>query len=78
MTLPTAFDVTSFYLYGSNTTPSNFANEALAATPGGGTILVDVGDYMNSQTGPGRFANASQFELIDHFFSTANFYAENG
>lgn len=69
MPFPTANEVVSYYLYGSGTPPANLASEALfrdldATVP----LDVDVQEYMNSATGPGRFAIGSEFELVQKFF----------
>ena len=67
-TLPTAAQITSLFLYGSDTPPTggalasqNLPNHAVGVLPD-----IDFKEFM--ETGPGRFANASQSALITQFF----------
>jgi Ca2+-binding RTX toxin-like protein len=76
MPLPTAKEVTNLYLYGQKTTPNNLVDDSLirpnplSTNP---TLTVDVVDFMNTTTGPGRFAVGSQFELIQKFYEPGLF-----
>lgn len=76
MSLPTAKEVTNLYLYGQKTTPNNLVDDSLIRPnplPINPTLTVDVVKFMDSKTGPGRFAVGSQFELIQKFFDPGFF-----
>ncbi len=63
----TAKDVTNWYLYGTDTTPTNLVDESLIRSADAtSTASIDVVDLM--KTGAGRFAIAPQFNLIQRFF----------
>lgn len=65
-------DITNLYLYGDKTTPTNLVDSSLIRPEDTVTeVLVDVEDFM--QTGAGRFAVGSQFELIQRFFDPGLF-----
>ncbi|NEP80190.1 MAG: hypothetical protein F6K39_19695, partial [Okeania sp. SIO3B3] len=63
----TAKEVTNWYLYGQKTTPTNLVNDDLirpaSAKP---TVQIEAAPLM--ETGAGRFAIGSQFELVQRFF----------
>jgi hypothetical protein len=53
--------VTRYYLFGSNTVPSNLLDESLIRSANTQSYVeVDLATYM--QSGPGRFARASLWE----------------
>lgn len=66
-TLPTVEQITSLYLYGSTSTPSDLSSESLIRPAGVKTQwTVDVNEYMD--IGAGRMAYASAFTFIQEFF----------
>ena len=81
MTLPTAKTVTNLFLYGQETTPQNLVDDALIRpdplTPKPAStvhaLTVHVDEFMDPETGPGRFAVGSQFEVIQKFFDPGLF-----
>jgi Ca2+-binding RTX toxin-like protein len=67
--IPTAAEITSLYLFGTKTPPQgdalaspNILKHAVGVLP-----AIDANQFMTS--GPGRFANPSQSELISSFFN---------
>ena len=72
MALPSIYDVTRSYMYGSNETPSDFLSNSLLTKGPITEIVVNVADIMNSETGPGRFANATQSALVASFFDNVS------
>ncbi|MBY5635207.1 RTX toxin [Rhizobium leguminosarum] len=63
-------DVTKNYLFDSSDFPDDLLDENLIRNANErGEITVDAASYM--QTGGGRFANASMFELIQIFFENS-------
>jgi hypothetical protein len=73
MTDLTAEQITSLYLYGQSTPPSNLVDDGLIRVPETDpifqpvTVAVDVVQFMT--TGAGRFALATMSSLVRHFFS---------
>jgi hypothetical protein len=66
----TAKEITNWYLYGQETTPTNLVNSNLMRPLDDVIrINVDIPSLMNPNTGAGRFAVGSQFELIRKFFN---------
>ena len=68
---PTSEEVTSQYLYGSATPPSNLLDDSLIRPPlapntFGATIPVDVVWYM--QSSGGRFALGPLSDVVKYFF----------
>jgi Ca2+-binding RTX toxin-like protein len=63
MTLPTAAEILSYYLYGTPTPPSDKASDALIGQTGDITLRVSATEFMNPFNGPGRFANAATLGL---------------
>jgi Ca2+-binding RTX toxin-like protein len=60
-------NITNLYLYGQLSTPANLVDANLIRPQDAtSSVLVDVNDFMN--TGAGRFAVGSQFELVQLFF----------
>ncbi|MDJ0620662.1 MAG: hypothetical protein QNJ63_28670 [Calothrix sp. MO_192.B10] len=61
----TAHKITNLYLYGQDTIPDSLINDSLIR-PAGDVIRinVDIPSLINPNTGAGRFAVGSQFELI--------------
>ena len=61
----TANKITNLYLYGQDTIPNNLIGLSLMR-PSGDVIRinVDIPSLINPNTGAGRFAVGSQFELI--------------
>jgi hypothetical protein len=69
MSLPTASYVTRWYLYGSGLVPSDKTNSNLIRDAGVTTsISVDYNEFMNSVTGPGRFAVAAEQPIVKGFY----------
>ena len=71
MTLPTIHQVTSMFLYGTETPPGNFADVELTEkdhTPS--MIDISTDDFLNVETGPGRFVVASNSPLFARFFES--------
>ncbi len=63
----TAKGVTNWYLYGTNTTPTNLVDESLIRSQDAiSTAHIDVVEFM--ETGAGRFAIAPQFRILRKFF----------
>ncbi|AVX03460.1 hypothetical protein MXMO3_00929 [Maritalea myrionectae] len=64
MALPTIEEVISLYLYGQNTPPSDLSNGSLLRGPDATSTTdpISVLEYMT--TGAGRFACASNIELV--------------
>ena len=70
--------ITSLYLYDSVKAPDgkDLLNESLIrpVNTKGQTVKLSNSEFDNYMTnGPGRFANASQMELVNKFFSIAHF-----
>ena len=63
-----AKEITNLYLYGQPTTPSNLEDDSLIrdSTVPNTIKEIDTSEFM--ETGPGRFAVGSQFELVQKFF----------
>lgn len=71
MSLPTAEEVVSNYLYGTPTPPQNFANQNIQrSNDASSTIEVNLTEFMDPDTGPGRFALGSEFEIVQYFFGS--------
>ncbi|MCL7789789.1 hypothetical protein M8950_10300, partial [Pasteurella multocida] len=70
MTLPTATEITNAYLYKNKLTPK--AEERLDSIQilekESKPFKVNKNDFMDSQTGPGRFVTAADFRTIYLFF----------
>ncbi|MDJ0615783.1 MAG: hypothetical protein QNJ63_03380 [Calothrix sp. MO_192.B10] len=61
----TANKITNLYLYGQDTLPGSLINDSLIRPSGDVLkIKVDIPSLMDPNTGAGRFAVGSQFELI--------------
>lgn len=71
MTLPTMHEVTSMFLYGSETPSSNFANQNLTQDRGTKEINVNTDEFLDRNDGPGRFVVASNSVMMQRFFDTA-------
>ena len=71
MTLPTIHEVTSMFLYGTVTPPTNFVNESFVASRDNGKISISTDEFLNTETGAGRFVVASNSAMIERFFETA-------
>ncbi|MBD8876179.1 putative Ig domain-containing protein [Roseibium polysiphoniae] len=70
MSLPNISQVISQYLYGSTSLPGDFSSETLIRADNVDTdIQVQVIDYMTGPDGPGRFALASNIDLISTFMT---------
>ncbi len=71
MTTALINEVVTKYLY-ANGVPSNLTSDSLIRTSGatGSPVSINVIDFM--QTGGGRFAKASEFEIVSKFFNSAN------
>lgn len=66
-TLPTAEEITNFYLYGSKTKPADMTSDQLIRPTGITTNWnIDVNEYMD--IGAGRMAYAAAFEVVKNFF----------
>ncbi len=75
MPLPTAQEVASKYLYGTDTPPEIFDDPALIRPVGAySSIPVAKSDYFDPVTGPGRFALGSEFDIVDNFFTTKDYW----
>lgn len=69
MTLPNASEITSYYLYGAKTPPSNLVDEKLVRpTTDTSEIKVDMNEFM--QSGAGRFDNPSMLSIVKKFFNS--------
>lgn len=66
MTLPTAEEVTVYYLYGASDAPNNLIDPGVVNTDVRQSVQVDLLEYM--QDGPGRFVTAKSFDFISDFF----------
>lgn len=67
-------DITSLFLFGTATKPGGNGpiSQVRIRPPGNGvSTTVDVNAYMGSN-GPGRFANASRFPLVQQFFNAGS------
>lgn len=64
MTLPTIHEVTSMYLYGSDTPPDNFVDDDLTTERGIKRIDVDTDEFLDPDNGPGRFVVASNSVMM--------------
>lgn len=60
--------ITSLYLYGTETPPSNLLDDALIRPDQPSRIEVNMASFMES--GPGRFALGSESALVQAFFET--------
>lgn len=69
MALPTVSEVITKYLYGSDIVPADFSDDTIIRDSGPReSIDVNLIEYMT--TGAGRFALASNFEIIKLFTTT--------
>ncbi len=68
MTLPSAKTILNWYLYGSSNVPVEKATDTLIR-PDDRTSTVSINKQEFMDTGGGRFAVASQFELVQRFFA---------
>lgn len=66
MALPTAEEITTRYLYGQNTIPSDLANPSVINPSLRESVYVNTQEYMLS--GAGRFVSAASFTLMKEFF----------
>lgn len=68
MSLPSAFEVMNYYLYGQTSIPTDLKDPALIRSPGAtvAPLDVNVAEYMSS--GPGRFASPALFDVVQQFF----------
>ena len=76
MVLPTASEITNYYLYGQSATPANKLDGSLirpAAISPSVTIPVNGSDFMT--VGAGRFAVGGQFDLVENFFNDTSVLA---
>jgi Ca2+-binding RTX toxin-like protein len=65
----TAEEMVNLFLFGTTTRPTDLTSaERVRPTGQGVRLEVDINDYMDN--GPGRFANAARFPLIQQFFQT--------
>ena len=70
-------EVTNLYLYGSVSKPVNLRSESLIRDTLPLAVEMDAVSFMSS--GPGRFANASQFKLVQAFMGGGAFvFPANG
>jgi hypothetical protein len=77
MTLPTAAEVTSLFLFGTASPPQDKADPAFMQNPGSQTIQINRTDFMSS--GPGRFGGPAQIEVVQKFFAgNLDFLFDNG
>lgn len=70
MALPTAEEVTNYYLYGSSKRPDDLTDPSILEWKEKKekvTVDVDVNEYMT--LGAGRFFSAADFNVVDDFFS---------
>jgi Ca2+-binding RTX toxin-like protein len=73
MSLPTAEEVTNKYLYGSINRPSDLLDQSIIDHKNSNTpneIKINAVEYMAS--GPGKFVNAANFDLVKQFFDLSN------
>ncbi len=70
MTLPTIHQVTSMFLYGSDTPPESFVDSELTKARVRDPISISTDEFLDAETGAGRFVVASNSPLIDKFFDT--------
>ncbi|WP_166871279.1 putative Ig domain-containing protein [Massilia mucilaginosa] len=67
MTLPTAVEITNFYLYGKTAVPADLTDAALVRSSGiVESFDIAVVEYM---AGPGRFVVPADFEAVNRFLS---------
>ncbi|MCF6273809.1 MAG: hypothetical protein L3J37_11590 [Rhodobacteraceae bacterium] len=75
MTLPTAQEVATKFLYGSAALPESFDDPSLIRPNEASTqIEVTKADYFDPITGPGRFALGSEFDIVDDFLGAPKEY----
>lgn len=72
MSLPSAHQVTAMYLYGQSDPPNNFLDNDLSLSRASSTIVVNTDEFLNHETGAGRFIVASNSAMISRFFETAS------
>ncbi len=73
LTALTSEQITRLFLYGMDSVPADLTAESLIrAASDSSTVEVDAVTFM-SPTGPGRFALASEFELVQEFFEEGIF-----
>lgn len=68
MTLPTANEIMSLYLYGEEELPVNLVSDSIIRSDTGIEKHINLQEYMSD--GAGRFAVGAQFELVKLFFAT--------
>jgi Ca2+-binding RTX toxin-like protein len=70
--VPTALQVTNLYLYGDLNIPEDKLSEGLIRPPT--FVLPDIGLDVNAyMAGPGRFATASMFDVVEQFLNPSLF-----
>ena len=75
MAMPTAAEITSWYLYGKPYLPGDRLDPSLIRLPTKtARTKVDINEYMDS--GPGRFASLAAFEVVDRFLNSS-LYADS-
>jgi|GEM_PF-2429200 len=71
MALKTASEITSQYLFGTDTPPADLFSDSLIRDSGiTTTIDIDVNEYMSFPNGPGRFAVGPEFRIVSGFFNS--------
>jgi hypothetical protein len=65
MTLPTAAEITSLFLYGTNTAPFDKVNPSIPSHSAPPALQINRTDFMS--TGPGRFGGPAQIEIVKRF-----------
>lgn len=73
MSLPTINEVVNAFLYGQTSTPANLVSHDQISQRDGYEFILNVTEYMS---GPGRFALASRFAVVNAFFESSSFSGE--
>ena len=71
MTLPSVHEVTSMFLFGTTTPPTNFFDSDLTKSRNQSRLSIDTDAFLDAETGAGRFVVASNSTMIERFFETA-------
>lgn len=66
MALPTAEEVTNWYLFGQSTIPVDLLDTSIISTRERSILPINVNEYMS---GPGRFATPGQIAYVNWFMS---------
>jgi hypothetical protein len=72
MTFPTAAEIMSYYLYGTQTPPEHKANQAYVLRARDASVTtpdISASAFMDRTSGPGRFALPTQFRVVRRFFN---------